>query len=105
MDKKKIKTGYAPVIGDFTRTVKLGSKEELLYFRVSSCSTRREQSENERNNTNKLFYLSPECYPGYEKMMETENGRKIISDWRKKQAETLEEMKKRTIKRGYIIVK
>jgi len=86
------KKGYASVVGDPTKQVKLGTKEELLYFRVASP------------NKEKTLYLCPELYPHYQKIVETERGRERIKQWRTTQEETLQLLKEESLKEKYIII-
>lgn len=68
---------YAPVIGGGPNLkVRVGSFDEYKYFSVMPCL-----KGEAAKHAEKIFYLSPKFYPGYEQMMSTEKGRKIIRDW------------------------
>ena len=68
---------YARVEGTENTLVKVGSKDEYLYFKVMKNNT----SQPGYEHANKTFYMSPADYPGYKRMMSTINGRKIIENF------------------------
>lgn len=65
---------YAKVVGSEDRMVKMGTTDELLYFRVMDSSVYSSSSE-------KTFYLTPKDYPGYSSLMNTNQGRKLVENF------------------------
>ena len=95
---------YASVIGgEPNLKVKVGSLEELKYFSVMPCLKGEAGKHSE-----KVFYLSPKFYPGYENMMATENGRRKIQEWEERRANYItetEEKEYNTINKSSVIIK
>jgi hypothetical protein len=74
----------APVIG-CDEKVRVGSLDELKYFCVmpltlSGCG--------DHKGPKKVFYLSPKYYPGYEELISTDKGKRIVSIWQRRQDES-----------------
>ena len=73
---------YVKVVGSQDKLVKLGSKDELLYFRVMDAGVY-------SNSSEKTFYLNPKDYPGYYDLMNTPQGRKIVENFHLKRNKIL----------------
>ena len=69
---EKVLSGYSPVIGDPDVYVKRGTFDELLYFKVKPSA-----------ELNKIFYLTPSHYPGYNDLIESDYGRYVVKEWEK----------------------
>ena len=79
------------VVGCPGLTVRPGTTDEKFYFSVmpaksyDSIPSPNGVSVHNLKNPKKIFYLTPKNYPGYDELVATESGKKIVQDWWKRQ--------------------
>jgi hypothetical protein len=105
-NNKKYKGEYRHVIGGHPNLrVKIGTNQEKYYFSVMPCKLLSDGcSEDDIQNVEKKFYISPRHYPEYEEMMKSETGKNIIKKWERKQSELYDKKTKNDLQKNYIHV-